>query len=143
MKKRWISALLALTLLLGIACGCAAPADGEEAELGVVLEDMGVPLAGLPPAGIVLNPSASGTAVQKNSSAEIDYSNVKDGYVMVKWTGGGSPKVKVLVWGPNCTSQSDAYQYFLRTDGGYDVLPLSDGNGKYKVMVYKNMSGDK
>ena len=97
MKKRWISALLALTLLLGIACGCAAPADGEEAELGVVLEDMGVPLAGLPPAGIVLNPSASGTAVQKNSSAEIDYSNVKDGYVMVKWTGGGYPKVKVLV----------------------------------------------
>ncbi len=143
MKKRWISALLALTLLLGIACGCAAPADGGEAELGVVLEDMGVPLAGLPPVGIVLNPSASGTAVQKNSSAEIDYSNVKDGYVMVKWTGGGSPKVKVLVWGPNCSSQSDAYQYFLRTDGDYDVLPLSDGNGKYKVMVYKNMSGDK
>ena len=81
--------------------------------------------------------------MQKNSSAEIDYSNVKDGYVMVKWTGGGSPKVKVLVWGPNCSSQSDAYQYFLRTDGDYDVLPLSDGNGKYKVMVYKNMSGDK
>ena len=69
-------------------------------ELGVVLEDMGVPLAGLPPVGIVLNPSASGTAVQKNDYAEIDYSNAKDGYVMVKWKGSSSTKVKVLVWGP-------------------------------------------
>lgn len=139
MKKRWISALLALTLLLGIACGCAAPAGGGEAELGVVLEDMGVPLAGLPPVGIVLNPSASGTAVQKNDYAEIDYSNAKDGYVMVKWKGSSSTKVKVLVWGPDCTSQSDAYHYFLRTDGDYDVLPLSDGNGKYKVTVWKHV----
>ena len=30
----------------------------------------------------MLNPSASGTAVQKNDYAEIDYSNAKDGYVM-------------------------------------------------------------
>lgn len=142
MKKRWFSALLALTLLLGMACGCAAPAEqagDEDGELGVILEDMGVPLAGLPPVGIVLNPSAPGTSVEKNSSVVIDYSNAKDGYVMVKWTGGGSPKIKVLIWGPTCTKQEDAYQYFLRTDGEYDVLPLSDGNGKYKVMVWKHV----
>lgn len=143
MKKRWFSALLAMTLLLGMACSCAAPAgeSGEEdIELGVILEDMGVPLAGLPPVGIVLNPSAPGTAVEKNSSAVIDYSNAKDGYVMVKWTGGGTPTIKVLVWGPNCTKQEDAYQYFLRTDGEYDVLPLSDGNGKYKISVHKRVA---
>lgn len=143
MKKRWFSALLALTLLLGMACGCAAPAEqagDEDGELGVILEDMGVPLAGLPPVGIVLNPSAPGTSVEKNSSVVIDYSNAKDGYVMVKWTGGGSPKLKVLAMGPNCSSQKDAYQYFLRTDGEYDVLPLSDGNGKYKISVYKLVS---
>ena len=143
MKKRWFSALLAMTLLLGMACSCAAPAEesGEEdIELGVILEDMGVPLAGLPPVGIVLNPSAPGTAVEKNSSAVIDYSNAKDGYVMVKWTGGGTPTIKVLVWGPNCTKQEDAYQYFLRTDGEYDVLPLSDGNGKYKISVHKRVA---
>ena len=45
MKKQWFSALLALTLLLGMACGCAAPGEdvsGDESGLGVILEDMGV-----------------------------------------------------------------------------------------------------
>ena len=43
MKKQWFSALLALALLLGIACGCAAPGEdvsGDESGLGVILEDM-------------------------------------------------------------------------------------------------------
>ena len=145
MKKRWFSAFLALTLLLGALCGCAAPAEEEVIEdvgtLGTLL-DAGVPLAGVPAISIVLSPAAPGTSTEKNGSAVIDYSNAKDGYVMVKWTGGGSPKLKVLVMGPNCTDQKDAYQYFLRTDGEYDVFPLSDGNGKYKISVHKNISGN-
>lgn len=147
MKKQWFSALLALTLLLGIACGCAAPGEdvsGDESGLGVILEDMGVPLGGLPPAGFVLNPSASGTSVEKNDFAETDYSNAKDGYVMVRWTGGGSPKIMVVIKGPTYTPQEkNQYQYYLRTDGEYDVLPLSDGNGEYNITVHKNISGTK
>ena len=147
MKKQWFSALLALALLLGMACGCAAPGEdvsGEENGLGVILEDMGVPLGGLPPAGFVLNPSASGTSVEKNDFAEIDYSNAKDGYVMVRWTGGGSPKIMVVIKGPTYTPQEkNQYQYYLRTDGEYDVLPLSDGNGEYNITVHKNISGTK
>ncbi len=146
MKKQWFSALLALALLLGMACGCAAPGEdvsGDESGLGVILEDMGVPLGGLPPAGFVLNPSASGTSVEKNDFAEIDYSNAKDGYVMVRWSG-GSPKIMVVIKGPTYTPQEkNQYQYYLRTDGEYDVLPLSDGNGEYNITVHKNISGTK
>ena len=29
MKKQWFSALLALALLLGMACGCAAPGESS------------------------------------------------------------------------------------------------------------------
>lgn len=141
MKKRWISALLALATLLSLACGCAAPARDEESEivyLGALLDEE-IPLAGLPAISIVLSPAAPGTAVQKNSSAVIDYSNAKDGYVMVKWTGGGSTKLKVLIKGPNC---ADTYKYDLPSNGEYAVFPLSDGNGSYQVGVYKNISGD-
>ena len=109
--------------------------------LAGALLDEAVPLDGLPPISIVLSPSAPGTAVQQNSSAVIDYSNAKDGYIMIKWTGGStSSKIKVLIKGPN---NSEDYQYNLRTDGSYDTFPLSDGNGQYSVRVYKQVDGTK
>lgn len=121
MKKRWFSALLALMLLLGIATVPAAA-------------------SGLSPVNAVRSPTASGTAVKMDSNAVIDYSNAADGYIMVKWTGGGSPKIVVQVKGPN---NPEKYTYYLRTDGNYDVFPLSDGNGSYQVSVLKNVSGKK
>ena len=88
---------------------------------------------------VVPYPSAPGTAVAKSGNAVIDYSNAKDGYVMVKWTG-ESVKIAVQVAGPN---NPEKYTYYLRTDGNYDVLPLSDGNGTYKITMLKNVSGTK
>ena len=120
MKKKWIFALLAAALLIGTAAGANAfvPAGAEAA---------------------VPYPSAPGTAVKKNASVVIDYSNAKDGYVMIKWTG-EKVKAAVQVTGPN---NPEKYTYYLRTDGNYDVLPLSDGNGTYKFVVCKNVSGTK
>jgi hypothetical protein len=110
--------------------------QGPEVDLGALLDEA-VPLAGAPALSTVLSPVASGTAVQQNQSAVIDYSNAKDGYVMVKWLAGGTPKLKVLVKGPSGTT----YQYNLRTDGQFDTFPLSDGSGSYTVGVYQNTSG--
>ena len=121
MKKRWIFALLAVALLIGTAAAASVLASaGTEVE--------------------VPYPTASGKAVKKNASAVIDYSNTKDGYVMIKWTGGAVNKVAVQVTGPNNTEK---YTYYVRTDGNYDVIPLSDGNGTYKFVVCKNVSGTK
>ncbi len=138
-KTKLLSMILALTLLAGAVCGCSAAPAEEDVPLGILIDEA-VPLAGMPAISTVLAPAASGTKVEKGGSAEIDYSNVKDGYFMVKWNGGGNPKLMVVVKGP---SGGDQYQYYLRTDGEYDVFPLSDGNGKYLVTVNKNVSGNK
>ena len=152
MKQRvkWLCALMAVVMLL-TACATSgngavnnagaeedAAVEGQEVDLGPLLDES-VPLAGAPAVSTVLTPVASGKNVRNNSSATVDYSNCADGYVMVKWTGGGDPKLKVQVKGPSGTT----YTYNLRTDGEYDVVPLSDGSGSYSVTVYKNISGTK
>lgn len=86
----------------------------------------------------VLSPSASGVAVRQNSNAVIDYSNSKDGYVMIKWIGGGDSRIAVQVKGPN---NPEMYTYYLRTDGLYDVIPLSDGDGVYQFFLCRNVFG--
>jgi len=128
--RRVLCAVLSVFLLLSI---CGVP--GLALEL-VDLPDEAVPLAAKP---VVLTPAASGTAVQQNSSAVIDYSNAKDGYVMVAWTGGGGPKLKVQTKGPSGVT----YTYNLRSDGVYETFPMSDGSGAYTVSVFKNVSGTK
>lgn len=134
MGQKWLWAALAALVFL-TACGARA-AEGEAVDLGP-LPDESVPLAGAPAISSVLAPEATGVDTKKNASATIDYSNRSDGYVMVAWTGGGSPKLKVRVTGPSGT----IYTYNLRTDGSYDTFPLSDGSGGYSVTVYKNISG--
>lgn len=88
----------------------------------------------------MLFPVASGTLVQKNKKASIDYSNTADGYVMVRYTASSTQKIKAQVTGPSGTT----YTYNL-TPGATDwtTFPLSDENGSYKVTVYQNISGTK
>ena len=96
-----------------------------------------VPLAEAPVSSMLL-PEASGTKTQKNQKAIIDYSNITDGYVMVKYTASTTKRLKVLVKGPTTT-----YTYNLQADNAWDTYPLSDGNGSYSVSVYENVSGTK
>ena len=86
------------------------------------------------PAGI---PEASGTAVEENESALIDYSNMTDGYVMVDFSGDTGNQLKVQVEGPATT-----YTYDLKA-GKWTTFPLSDGDGSYKVTVYEGMGNGK
>ena len=154
MKKRILTLTLAAALMAVPLAGCGAQEQAQEQEqvqetvdftemeeqgamvdLGALLDE-GVPLAGAPVGG-VLPTTAPGTQVEENSSALVDYSNAKDGYVMAKWLAGGSDRVKVLVKGPSTTT----YQYNLNLNGDYEAFPLSDGSGAYIVGVYKNISG--
>jgi len=144
-KKKTLSALLAGLLMIGAmtACGNSQTlAQEDESQPVIVLGDIPenemVPLADTPAISTMLVPVASGTDVKKNEKAAVDASNTKDGYIMIKYTGGGSANIKVLVTGPSKV----AYTYNLRNDGNYEVFPLSDGNGAYSVGVYKNISGN-
>jgi hypothetical protein len=80
------------------------------------------------------------TAVSSDKSTVIDYSNSSLGYVMVKTTQSGSPKLVVMITCPNGTT----YKYYYTSSAGvYEAFPLTEGSGTYKIGVYKNTSGTK
>ena len=80
--------------------------------------------------------SAPGTLVKQNEKATIDYSNTKDGYVMVCYTASTDKRLKAQVAGSTTT-----YTYNL-TPGKWAAFPLSDQNGTYKITVYQNVEGN-
>jgi hypothetical protein len=82
----------------------------------------------------VLTPVNSNKTVYQNSSVIIDASNTDQGYIMVKYKSSTDKKIKVQI-----IKDSDTYTYDLPTDGNYSVLPLTQGNGSYKVKVFKNV----
>ena len=149
MKKNMLRALaLALALML-TATGCgagttAAPEEtpqvfSQEVPLEATdIEDEMVALAAAPAIPNAMMPVASGTAVQKTDKAEIDYSNVADGYVMVRYTASTSKKLKAQVKGPS----GETYTYTITPSKEWTTFPLSDGNGSYKVTVFENVSGN-
>jgi transglutaminase-like putative cysteine protease len=85
----------------------------------------------------VLTPEASGVEVYANADASIDASNASEGYVMVKYTGSAA-KVRMLIETP----AGNTYNYLMDLDGNYDVYPLSEGSGTYKIGVYENLHDD-
>jgi hypothetical protein len=102
-----------------------------DAEIVALTETVPAPTPALPEA------VASGTKTKKVSKAVIDYSNTQDGYVMVQFTGTTKTRIKAQVKGPTTT-----YTYNV-TPGVWEVFPISDGNGKYQVSVFENVSGTK
>lgn len=84
----------------------------------------------------VLVPSADGKDTYTCDVAAIDASNASEGYVMVSYNG-SNPKVKLQITGPDTVT----YTYDLH--GGYEVFPLTSGDGTYSINVFENISGDK
>ena len=85
----------------------------------------------------VSQPTASGINVSSNARSEIDYSNVSDGYFMARWLDPTATDVRITVYGPNDLQ----YQYRLNTDGRWEVFPLSEGNGRYRIRILVNIEG--
>lgn len=82
----------------------------------------------------VLTPVNSNKIVYQNSSVTIDASNISQGYIMVKFKSETDKKIKVQI-----NKDGDSYTYDLPADGSYSVLPLTQGNGVYKVKVFENV----
>lgn len=109
---------LAVFLILALAVGSVPPLTGT--------------------AKTVIYPTnADGTAVKDSTQCVIDYSNARDGYVMVKYKESTKKTIKAQIESPT----NNKYTYTLR-DSVYEVLPLTEGNGTYKVTVYLNVSGN-
>jgi hypothetical protein len=74
-----------------------------------------------------------------NAKAKVDVTNTADGYIKIKYTGGGTAATKTIIQGPKGTK----YTYNINNAGNYETFPLSEGNGNYTVGVYVNTSGTK
>jgi len=111
--------------------------QGDDSE--VDFETDMIPMVGTPPVPIVLTPVASGTLVESNNKVGIDYSNNVDGYIMVEWKTATDKQLRVQISGPEGAS----YNYRLRSDGIFEVYPLSDGSGEYTVIALEQTDGTK
>ncbi len=133
--------MLILCLAAGLLSGCAqqAAAYFDVRDMGLVtIEDEAVALAAAPAAiPVMLLPEASGKSVKEKNNGSIDYSNIKDGYVMAQFTAATEKRLKVQIVGPTTT-----YSYNLKPQE-WATFPLSDGNGEYKVSIFKNAEGSK
>lgn len=84
---------------------------------------------------ICLVPEAPGTVTYGNEVVTIDASNISEGYLCVSYLG-DCPKVKLQITGPDGVT----YTYNL-TGNGFEVFPLTSGNGGYSAGIYENISG--
>lgn len=108
----------------------------EEVRELVTIDDEPVPLYAKPSGSNVRVPTASGTVTYGNGRATIDASNISQGYVMIKYTG-GKERIKVQI-----TKGGTTYTYDLNARDAYEVFPFSEGSGSYSVKVFENVSGN-
>lgn len=84
----------------------------------------------------VITPKASGKKIEQNADMIIDYSNASSGYVMAQYVSDTDKKLKAQVQAPTGVT----YTYNL-TPKEWAAFPFSEGDGSYKVTVYKNIAG--
>ena len=81
----------------------------------------------------------SGVTVLSNAKAAVDTSNLSEGFIQVKYTGGKNVRIKVQI----TRSGGTTYTYNLNNTGSYETFPLTEGDGSYTVKVFENTSGTK
>lgn len=113
--RRFLCAGLALTLCVGLLAASAASVPSK-AEV------------------------KNGVTVFKNDKAVVDASNLAEGFLTVKYTGGKTVKIKVQITKVGTT---DTYSYNLNNAGNPETFPLTEGDGEYTVKVYENTTGTK
>lgn len=133
--------ILVCALVLWLFAGCAGDqgenTTGTQGENSWEMTFSEEELPENPALPDILRPEASGVLTEETDRAVIDYSNTVDGYVMVRVKEETENRLKVQVKGPSTT-----YTYNISA-GDWEVFPLSDGNGTYRVMLLENVEGSK
>ena len=159
MKRIRIAALLAAASLALTACGSGAAMDAGSAAEGLsaaytmpeeYLVEEEAPLAGTGTGTAsgtassgsytgtisVIENKADGKKAYTKGGSTIDASHLADGYVMVKQTG-LTKRLKVQI-----VMGDKKYNYDLNHAGNYEAFPLQMGDGKYKIRILQNKSGN-
>lgn len=81
----------------------------------------------------------TGVAVYSNEKASVDASNLSEGYLLIKYTGGKNTRIKVQITKTGGTT----YTYNLNNIGIAETFALTEGDGTYSVKVFENVSGSR
>lgn len=93
-----------------------------------------------PSPSYIITPTADGVKVYSNDDALIDASNSSQGYLMIRLKKAMSGSYRILV---NADDINVRYTFQLNSSGNYEVIPLTEGSGKYTVNVLKVTSAGK
>ena len=136
MKKK-LSLVLLASMLLMLLAGCGTqdesasqPAQENDSESMYIDVSPVVEVAKISDEAVAL-----ADAPQPVQSGN-DYSNAKDGYIMITSSSASGKRLKVQV------TAKTTYTYDLKADT-WTTFPLSDGNGKYQVTVFENIESDR
>lgn len=67
-----------------------------------------------------------------NDVAQVDVSQLEEGLVRVRYTGGGERRIKVQI------AKDTKYNYDLAGDGSWESFTLTEGNGAYTLRVLEH-----
>lgn len=112
-KNKWLPALLCLVLVLTASTVVLAADIPARAEL------------------------RQGVDVSANNKASVDWSNISEGFIGVRYTGGKNVRIKVQI----TRDGGVTYTYDLNNAGGEETFPMVEGDGSYTVRVFENTSG--
>lgn len=93
-----------------------------------------------PSPSYIITPTADRVKVYSNDDALIDASNSSQGYLMIRLKKAMSGSYRILV---NADDINVRYTFQLNSSGNYEVIPLTEGSGKYTVNVLKVTSAGK
>lgn len=74
-----------------------------------------------------------GKTVYSNEKGAIDASNLEEGYISAKYTGGKKVAIKVQITKKDLAT----YTYNLDNTGKAEIFPISEGDGEYTVRIYE------
>lgn len=80
-------------------------------------------------------PYASCIDIKANDKAIIDYTNCNQGYVMLKYNKATKRRLKAQV---EFLGSEQVYTYDIQPEV-WETLPLSEGNGEYKITIYEHL----
>lgn len=80
-----------------------------------------------------------GVTVYANQKGSVDASNLAEGYLFLRYTGGKSVRIKAQV----IKEGGVTYTYDLNNAGQSETFPLTEGDGNYTVKILENTTGNR
>lgn len=80
-----------------------------------------------------------GVTVYANEKGEVDASNLAEGYLFLRYTGGKNVRIKAQIMKENGVT----YTYDLNSAGQRETYPLTEGDGNYTVKILENTTGNR